>query len=192
MQKFMILAATGLTLAGAGAAVVAPVLSTSAFAQSTATQGVAVQDGAQTAPVPGQPGSGPRGPMGRGPGGFGPGGPGQGGPGQAGPGPMADRDGGWWHHPHHQMGQEGRGMEGRGPMGGLFGLFHHQDDKQLTSAEAQKIAEAFLLWQGNRTWKVTELKQDGDKISFAYATQSGDVIARFAMDRKTGRVHRTG
>ncbi len=188
MRKFMILAATGLTLAGAGAAVVAPVLSTPAFAQS-----VAAQDGNQTTPAPGQPnlgqtGPGQRGPMGRGPGpgGFGPGGPGQPGPGQQ--GQMADRDGGWGHHPHHG----GFAHEGRGPMGGMFGLFHHQDDKQLTSAEAQKIAEAFLLWQGNRTWKVTDLKQDGDKIAFAYATQSGDVVARFAMDRKTGRVQRTG
>ena len=59
--------------------------------------------------------------------------------------------------------------------------------------EVQKIAEAFLLWNGNRTWKVTQVAAGPDgKIGFAFATSDGGVIARFTMDSKTGRVHRAG
>ena len=36
-----------------------------------------------------------------------------------------------------------------------FALMYHVEDKQLTAPEVQKIAEAFLLWNGNRTWKVS-------------------------------------
>jgi hypothetical protein len=101
------------------------------------------------------------------------------------------------------------GMPGRPPMGGpgwmrgqpphpmwhraLFGLFYHQADKQLTPADVQKIAEAFLLWQGNRDWKVTQVTAGPDgKIGFAFATAEGGVIARFTMDSKTGRLARVG
>jgi hypothetical protein len=72
-----------------------------------------------------------------------------------------------------------------------FALLYHTDDRQLTAPEVQKIAEAFLLWNGNRTWKVTEVTAGPDgKIGFAFATADGGVIARFAMDSKTGRVTR--
>jgi len=86
---------------------------------------------------------------------------------------------GWAHRPmwHHAM----------------FGLFFHPADKQLTAAEVQKIAEAFLLWQGNRDWKVTQVAAGPDgKIGFAFATSDGGVIARFTMDSKTGRIARVG
>jgi hypothetical protein len=74
-----------------------------------------------------------------------------------------------------------------------FGLFFHPDDRKLTTADVQKIAEAFLLWQGNRTWKVTQVAEAPDNaVSFALATGDGSVIARFSMDRATGRVKRTG
>ena len=74
-----------------------------------------------------------------------------------------------------------------------FALLYHVDDRQLTAPEVQKIAEAFLLWNGNRTWKVTEVAAGPDgKIGFAFATADGSVIARFTMDSKTGRVTRTG
>jgi hypothetical protein len=74
-----------------------------------------------------------------------------------------------------------------------FGLLYHTDDRQLAGPEVQKIAEAFLLWNGNRTWKVTEVAAGPDgKIGFAFATADGGVIARFTMDSKTGRVTRTG
>jgi hypothetical protein len=67
------------------------------------------------------------------------------------------------------------------------------DDRQLTAPEVQKIAEAFLLWNGNRTWKVTEVAAGPDgRIGFAFATAEGSVIARFTMDSKTGRVRRIG
>lgn len=74
-----------------------------------------------------------------------------------------------------------------------FGLLYHVADRQLTGPEVQKIAESFLLWNGNRTWKVTEVAPGPDgKVGFAFATTDGSVIARFTMDSKTGRVTRTG
>jgi len=86
-----------------------------------------------------------------------------------------------WHH--HGMMHRAR----------TFALMFHPDDRQLTVPEVQKIAEAFLLWNGNRTWKVTEVAAAPDgKIGFAFATSDGGVIARFTMDSKTGRVTRTG
>jgi hypothetical protein len=96
-------------------------------------------------------------------------------------GPMGGPHEGWMRH---------------GPMWRhtpLFGLFFHKDDKQLTPADVQKIAEAFLLWQGNRDWKVTQVATGPDgKIGFAFATADGGVIARFTMDSKTGRLERVG
>jgi hypothetical protein len=73
-----------------------------------------------------------------------------------------------------------------------FGLIHRPDDRKLTVPDVQKIAEAFLLWNGNRTGKVTAVTEAPDnRVSFALATAEGGVIARFAMDRKNGRVTRT-
>jgi hypothetical protein len=97
-------------------------------------------------------------------------------PGRPGPGGMQ----GMWHRP----------MWHRAAM---FGLFFHPDDKQLTPADVQKIAEGFLLWQGNRDWKVTQVTAGPDgKIGFAFATSDGGVVARFTMDSKTGRLARVG
>jgi hypothetical protein len=74
-----------------------------------------------------------------------------------------------------------------------FSLMYRVDDRQLTAPEVQKIAEAFLLWNGNRTWKVVEVAAGPDgKVGFAFGTADGSVIARFTMDSKTGRVSRTG
>jgi hypothetical protein len=129
------------------------------------------QAGAQPAPPQmadgpgGHPGGPPSGPMGGPMGGW------RGGPHPGGPG---------WHHHWFQHAR-------------TFGLFYHPDDRQLTVPEVQKIAEAFLLWNGNRTWKVTQVAAGPDgRISFAFATSDGGVIARFTMDSKTGRVHRVG
>jgi hypothetical protein len=92
------------------------------------------------------------------------------------PGPM---------HPHH--------WHGMGHRGGPFALIYRPEDRQLTPPDVQKIAEAVLLWNGNRTWKVTEVAEAPDNaVAFAFATQDGSVVARFKMDRKTGRVTRTG
>lgn len=75
----------------------------------------------------------------------------------------------------------------------MFALMYRPDDRKLTPPDVQKIAEAILLWFGNRTWKVTEVGPAGDgQIKFAYATVDGSTIARFTMDTKTGRVVRTG
>ena len=55
----------------------------------------------------------------------------------------------------------------------------------LSVREVQKIAEAFLLWNGNHSWKVLNAKPDGDVIGFDLATADGSVIAHFTMDPKT-------
>jgi len=75
-----------------------------------------------------------------------------------------------------------------------FALLPRVDDKKLTVAEAQKIAEAALLWMGNRTWRVVEVKEVLDnQIAFALALpENGGVVARFEMDRKTGAIKRKG
>lgn len=73
-----------------------------------------------------------------------------------------------------------------------FALVYPQADRNLTPPDVQKIAEAFLLWHGNHTWKVMEVAPAADgTIGFALATQEGSVIARFSMDPHTGRVTRT-
>lgn len=113
----------------------------------------------------------------------------------AGPGP----DGGPPHHMmdwmRHHMGGDRDGMRdgSRGPINPRdLGLVFGQADKQLTPADVQKIAEAFLLWRGNHTWKVTEVKAVDDKaIGFALSLPDGAVVARFTMDPHTGRVTRT-
>jgi len=98
----------------------------------------------------------------------------------------------------HWMRWMGRGPEGPGGPGGpgmmrTFALVYPQDDRKLAPPDVQKIAEAFLLWRGNHTWKVVEVAPASDgAIGFALATQEGSVIARFTVDPHTGRVTRTG
>jgi hypothetical protein len=121
---------------------------------------------AQSAPPPAEgtdmaPGPGARGPGARG--------PGMGG----GPGQWADRM--REHHAHR--------ME----MMRVFALIPRPEDRKLTPPDVQKIVEAFLLWNDNHTWKVLNVKADGDAIGFDLATADGSVIAHYTMDPKTGR-----
>jgi hypothetical protein len=79
-------------------------------------------------------------------------------------------------------------------LGGLrtFALVYRQEDRKLAPADVQKIAEGFLLWNGNHSWKVVEVAPAPDgAIGFALATSDGSVIARFAMDPHSGRVTRS-
>jgi len=97
-------------------------------------------------------------------------------------------------HPHWGHGWRHHGMRGEhGPFGGprTFALVHPHADRNLSPADVQTIAQAFLLWHGNHSWKVMDVApvQDG-KIGFSYATAQGGVIARFTMDPHTGRVAR--
>lgn len=100
-----------------------------------------------------------------------------------GPGMMAERGRG--HHGHH-----GGQMGGR--MGGPFAQFFiNRDNKNLTNDDVKKIAEAGLLWFGERNWRIGEVKDSGSRTAeFALVTTEGGVIARFTMDRDTGRVRR--
>jgi hypothetical protein len=109
-------------------------------------------------------------------------------PPQAGPGAPSPPDGprwmGWMHRAHGW--HDDRAMQ-------TFGLVYQQEDRKLTPPDVQKIAEAFLLWRGNHTWKVVNVAPaSDDAIGFSLATQDGSVIASFTMDPHTGRITRTG
>jgi hypothetical protein len=90
-----------------------------------------------------------------------------------------------------QRWRDARGQRGAGQR--PFALIYRQKDRQLSPADVQKIAEGFLLWNGNHAWKVVDVApgQDG-AVGFALATGDGSVIARFTMDPHSGRVTRTG
>ena len=111
-------------------------------------------------------------------------GPGMMGPGRMGPGRMGP-DGG----PGERM--RGDHAEHREMMR-AFALIHRAEDRKLTPPDVQKIAEAFLLWNGNHAWKVINVAQDGEVIGFDLATPEGGVIARFTMDPKTAKLKRRG
>ena len=71
-----------------------------------------------------------------------------------------------------------------------FALIFHPEDRKLTPADVTKIAEGFLLWNGNHTWAVVHAAPEGDAIGFDLATKEGSVIAHFTMDPRTGRLKR--
>jgi hypothetical protein len=76
---------------------------------------------------------------------------------------------------------------------GAFALVYRAPDRNLSPADVQKIAEGFLLWRGNHTWKVTNVAPVADgAIGFSLATGDGAVVAKFTMDPHTGRVTRVG
>ena len=106
-----------------------------------------------------------------------------------GAGPDHHWAGGWGHH-HGPRGEGWRhGERGDRP----FALVYRQKDRQLTPADVQKIAEAFLLWNGNHTWKVANVAADPDGvIGFSLTTQDGSEIAKFTMDPHSGRIQRVG
>ena len=116
---------------------------------------------------------------------------------QPAPPPRGPEAGAPWGPPHHRPEWREwmhRMREGRGPVEpGAFALIYRHEDRQLTPPDVQKIAEAFLLWQGNHTWKVVDVgpAQDGG-IGFALATPEGSVVARFTMDPHSGQVKRAG
>ncbi len=97
---------------------------------------------------------------------------------------------GWMHRT--QDGRDGRGGHWAA-MRRSFGLVYRHDDRQLAPPDVQKIAEAFLLWNGNHTWKVANVKSVSDStVGFDLTTASGDVIASFSMNPHTGRLTRNG
>lgn len=103
---------------------------------------------------------------------------------------------GWMQHMPRWMHQGMRDGAGPGgPAGGprVFALVYRQQDRQLSPADVQKIAEAFLLWNGNHTWKVANVAAMSDGlIGFSLTTQEGSVVARFTMDPHTARIIRIG
>jgi hypothetical protein len=74
-----------------------------------------------------------------------------------------------------------------------WGLFFNQRDKNLSDSDVQVLAQAVLLVHGNHDWKVTDVADAADgQATFAYATADGSVIARFSIDRHSGRITRIG
>ena len=90
---------------------------------------------------------------------------------------------GHWMHARHAQRME---------MMRKFALIYRAEDRKLTPPDVQKIAEAFLLWNGNHTWKVINVKPAGDDIAFDLAAPDGSVIASFTMDPKNAHVSRKG
>jgi hypothetical protein len=94
---------------------------------------------------------------------------------------------GWGHH-MMQEGMHRRHFDLR-----TFALIYRQEDRNLVPADVQKIAEAFLLWHGNHTWKVSNVAATADgPIGFSLTTPDGSVVAKFTMDSHTGRIQRVG
>ncbi|MGC8475847.1 MAG: hypothetical protein ACP5NP_05785 [Acetobacteraceae bacterium] len=92
------------------------------------------------------------------------------------------RPGMWGHHPHRRL-----------IAPGTFALMFHPKDRKLTPTDVDAIATGFLRWNGNHSWKVIDVKATDDAhIGFAYATADGGVIARFTINRHTGRIRRVG
>ncbi len=93
---------------------------------------------------------------------------------------------GWMHH--HPGDQADRPFKPRD-----FALVFRQADRNLTAPDVQKIAEAFLLWNGNHTWKVVGVGPVADgQIGFSFATPEGSVVAKFTIDPNTGKLNRVG
>ena len=85
-----------------------------------------------------------------------------------------------------------RGGTGQSPPAPSPWYFANKD-RNLTPPDVQTIAQAFLLWHGNHTWKVVNVAPTSDgAIGFSLATEDGSVIATFTMDPHTGHVTRTG
>lgn len=130
-----------------------------------------------------QPGMGP---------GMGPG-PGAGVMAERGPGPRWEGQGPAWSGPRGDWARGHHRGEARGEGGLLRGFFINRDNKNLSDEEVRKIAEAALLWFGERGWRIGEVKALGEReAEIAVTTADGGVIARFAMHRDTGRVRRIG
>jgi hypothetical protein len=92
----------------------------------------------------------------------------------------------WMHGPRAM-----HRMHGRAGMMQTFALVYKHADRQLTPPDVQKIAEAFLLWRGNHSWKVVDVAPTPEgPIAFSLATQEGSVVAKFTMDAHTGRIAR--
>jgi hypothetical protein len=94
---------------------------------------------------------------------------------------------GWGHHMMRER------MEHRPFSLRTFALIYRQEDRNLAPADVQKIAEAFLLWNGNHTWKVGNVAPNADgPIGFSLTTPEGSVVAKFTMDPHTGKLARIG
>ncbi|MBV9757299.1 MAG: hypothetical protein JO047_09615 [Alphaproteobacteria bacterium] len=107
-------------------------------------------------------------------------------------GMMGRMGGGMWARMHWMRHMHDGFMHGGFAAPGTFALLYHPADRQLNAGDVQKIAEAFLIWNGNHTWKVADVADNADSVGFAYAAPDGTVIARFSMDKRTGHLARVG
>ena len=99
--------------------------------------------------------------------------------------PGMDHDAGGMRRP----GEHGR-MYGMMRRLRQFALVYPAADRALSGPDVQKIAEALLLYNGNHTWKVTDVVEQPNRVTFAFAASDGSAIAHFAMDRHTARPER--
>ncbi|HVZ06908.1 hypothetical protein [Rhodopila sp.] len=89
------------------------------------------------------------------------------------PHPMGPAMHHWWHRMH------------------TFALIYPSADRNLDASDVKKIAEAFLLWNGNHSWKIADVAPTADgSIAFSVTTGDGSVVAKFTMDPHTARLRR--
>ncbi len=91
----------------------------------------------------------------------------------------------------HHEGMDGHGWRHGGAGMHPLRLIFRQPDRQLAPADVQKIAEAFLLWNGNHSWKVSDVTTTATgPIAFSLTTAEGSVIAKVTMDPHSGQIQR--
>ncbi len=80
-----------------------------------------------------------------------------------------------------------RGMMGRGPMGMMMG--RRMTDRKLDAAEVKRILDGRLAWQGNKRLKVgTVTEKDDNTVIAEIQTVDGSLVAKWTVDRATGRM----
>ncbi len=73
-----------------------------------------------------------------------------------------------------------------------FALIYPAADRNLSGADVQKIAEAFLLFNGNHSWKVTEVTEEPDQVTLRArdAGRHRDRAFRHGPAHRAARTHR--
>ena len=74
-----------------------------------------------------------------------------------------------------------------------FALVYPQEDRKLTPPDVQKIAEAFLLWRGNHSWKVVDVAPAADgahRLRAGHPGGLGDRPLHHGPAQRPGDPHR--
>jgi hypothetical protein len=82
-----------------------------------------------------------------------------------------------------------RGMMRPGRMGMGMMMGRRMTDRKLDASEVKRILDGRLAWQGNRRLKVGAVtEKDDDTVIAEVQTVDGSLVAKYAVDRTTGRM----